>query len=174
MLNAPDSWSAADPNMDRVSPPSSLDERSYEAMLIVHRYALYVAAATAVWQTPLWALSSPTVTVLQLKMLGALAEHYGAPFSPAAAKPVLASLAGGVLSYVISRLPALMAVKAWLLTIPAIGVPLRFASGPGLLAAYTWVLGRAFLRHFEAGGGVTDFDVRAFQTEALRALAFRR
>ena len=70
-----------------------------------------------------------------------------------------------------SRLPVLMAVKAWLLTIPAIGVPLRFATGPALLAAYTYVVGRAFARHFEAGGDLTDFDISRFKAETLRALA---
>lgn len=160
--------------MDRASSHSSLAQRSYEAAQIVNRHALYVAGATAGWQTLLWALSSPAVTVLQLKMLAALAEHYRVPFSPATAKPVLASLTGGVLSYMISRMPILMAVKAWLLTIPAVGVPLRFASGPALLAAYTYVLGHAFMQHFEAGGDVVDFDLRTLKAEALRTLAFRR
>jgi hypothetical protein len=161
------------PNMNRATPSPSPAQRSYAAKQIVHRHALYVAAATAGWQTPLWAVSSPAVTVLQMKMLGALAEHYDVPFSQASAKPVLASLAGGALSYVISRLPLLMAVKAWLLTIPAIGIPLRFATGPALLAAYTVLLGGAFARHFEAGGDLTNFDVSRFNVEALRALKAR-
>lgn len=159
--------------MDLANPAVSPAQRSYKARQIVHRHALYVAAATAGWHTSMWALSSPAVTVLQLKMLAALAEHYSVPFSQASAKPVLASLAGGALSYIVSRLPLLMAVKAWLLTIPAVGIPLRFATGPALLATYTYVLGSAFGRHFEAGGDLTDFDVSRFKTETLRALAIR-
>ena len=157
--------------MDRAGRPVSSAQRSHEATQIVHRYAVYVGAATAGWNTAFWPVSSPLVTALQLKMLRSLAEHYGIAFSPASAKPLIASLAGGAMSYVISRMPILMAVKTWMVAIPVIGVPLRFATGPILLAAYTTVVGKAFARHFEAGGSVTDFDVRRFKVEALRAIA---
>lgn len=86
-----------------------------------------------------------------MRMLSALAEHYGIPFTPASVKPALASIAGGALSYAVSGTPVLIFMKAWLLTIPAIGIPLRFATGPALLATYTYFLGRAFAEHFEAG-----------------------
>jgi uncharacterized protein (DUF697 family) len=152
--------------------PFSQAERHFTAMQIVNRHVIYVVGATAAWQSPLWALSSPAVTVLQLKMLGALANHYDVAFSQTSAKPVLASIAGGFLNYAISRLPLFMAVKAWMLTVPVIGLPLRFATGPTLLGAYTYVLGLAFTNHFEAGGDLTDFNVEAFNREALRLVSF--
>lgn len=159
--------------MDAAEPTRSPAVRRYEAMRVVRRHALYVAAASAAWQTPCWALSSPVVTVLQLKMLAALAGHYHVPFSSAKIKPVLASLAGGFLNYTVSRLPLFTVAKAWLTVVPVIGIPLRVASGPAILAGYTYVLGRAVTRHLEAGGNLDDVDLASFRNEALRLLATR-
>jgi uncharacterized protein (DUF697 family) len=143
-------------------------EHAYRATQIIHRYTVYAAGATALWPTPLWPVSSPAVTALQLQLLSALAAHYNVPFSRAKFTPLVASLGGGVLSYGIGQMPWSIAVKAWLLTVPVIGVPLRFASGPIVLAAYTYALGRAFASHLAQGRDADSFDMREVRTEALR------
>jgi hypothetical protein len=143
-------------------------------MQIVNRHAVYVAGATAGWQTALWALSSPAVTAVQLKMLSDLSHHYEIEFAQDIAKPLVLSLAGGVLSYAISRLPLLMIMKALLLAVPVVGVPLRFASGPAIMAVYTYFLGKAFVQHYESGGNLADFNRAAFIAETRKALGLGR
>src|SRR4051812_19106143 len=95
-------------------------EHAYRATQIVHRHVVYAAGATALWPTPLWAISAPAVTAMQLRMLSQLAQHYDASFSPATLTPIVASVGGGLLSYGIARLPWSMAAKAWLLAVPVI------------------------------------------------------
>jgi uncharacterized protein (DUF697 family) len=143
---------------------------AYRATQIIHRHVAYAAGATALWPTELWPVSAPAVTTLQLRMLSKLAEHYDAQFSPATLAPIVASLSGGLLSYGLGRLPWSVAAKAWLLAVPVIGLPLRFATGPVALGGYTYALGRAFAAHLAAGGATDTFNVSDFRMGMLRSL----
>lgn len=137
-------------------------DRRQSAMDIVARSTLYCAVAT---RLPFWWATSPSITGLQLKMLSEISSVYGVEFNQDLAKPMIASVAGGILNLVISENPLTLMLKTWVVAIPVVGIPLRFGIGPVTVAAYTYVLGRAFIRHYEAGGTYHDFSVANFRTE---------
>jgi uncharacterized protein (DUF697 family) len=129
---------------------------------IVRHHAVLCASASLL---PLWWAASPSITALQLKMLSELSRAYGIEFSQEFGKPLIASLAGGGMSLWMSRSPAMWAVKGAVMSIPIIGVPLRYFTGPAIIAGYTWVLGQAFIRHYESGGTYLDFHVGKLREE---------
>ena len=128
--------------------------RAAQAMAIVRHHT--ILCAESMW-IPWWWASSPSITVLQLKMLTEVSRVYGIDVDPDRAKAIVASLGGGFLSLVIAQPPLSIAAKAWGLASPVVGIPLRFGTGPAIRAAYTWFLGRAFVDHHEAGGTYHDF-----------------
>ena len=132
------------------------------AHALVRHYSILCAEAALL---PVWWASSPSITGLQLKMLEEISRVYGVDFDRDKTKPMLASLGGGGLSFLISKHPISLAAKAWMLSIPVIGVPLRIGTGPAIMGAYTWLLGRAFIRHYESGGTYLDFRVTSIFSE---------
>ena len=138
----------------RETPDSSEAER---ALAIVRHYT--ILCAEAMW-IPFWWASSTSISALQLKMLEEVSQVYGVEIAPDRTKALIASLGGGGLSLVISQHPVSVAVKAWVLAIPIIGIPLRFGTGPAIMAGYTWLLGQAFIAHYESGGTYLDFTLR--------------
>ncbi len=140
------------------------------AAAIVRRHAALCAGAAIV---PVWWAASPSITALQLKMLSELSNAYGVEFAQDFAKPLLASLAGGGLSLMMSQHPVSLALKRWVVGIPVVGLPLRFGTGPAIIAAYPWVLGHAFIRHYESGGTYLDFHLGRVR-EAVHDLARRQ
>jgi uncharacterized protein (DUF697 family) len=141
------------------------------AAAIIRHYAILCAEATLL---PWWWAASPSTAALQLKMLAEISEAYGVPFDADRAKPMLAALGGGGLSFLIAQHPLGLAFKAWLLAIPVVGLPLRLGTGPAIMATYTWLLGRAFVSHYAAGGTYHDFHVTAIAREAQRAVGMAR
>jgi uncharacterized protein (DUF697 family) len=141
--------------------------RRLRAMDSVARYTLLAAVSTRI---PYWWATSPSVTALQLKMMADVSEVYGVEFEQDLARPIAASVAGGVLNLVLSQNPITVALKAWVVTVPVVGIPLRFAAGPAAVACYTYVLGRAFVRHYEAGGSYHDFTAEMVRAELSRLL----
>ena len=47
-------------------------------------------------------------------------------------------------------------------SVPLIGKLLQWGTGPFSLAMYTYLLGMAFVHHFETGGSFESFDRRQF------------
>lgn len=123
---------------------------------------------------PWWWAASPSITGLQLKMLAEISDLYGIEFSQHKTKPILASLTGGGLSFTIGQHPYALAFKGWLLSIPVVGIPLRFGTGPAIMAAYTWLLGHAFMSHYESGGTYESFRPSVVGDELVRALGIKR
>jgi uncharacterized protein (DUF697 family) len=130
----------------------------------MERVRVYSAMSVAASLVPVWWLSTPSVTSVQLKMLAELSQLYHVDFAQDVTRPILASLAGGGLNLLFSRHPVSWAIKAGVSSIPIIGLPLRVAGGPAILAAYTYQLGRAVTRHYESGGSYVSFDYREFAT----------
>jgi uncharacterized protein (DUF697 family) len=137
--------------------------RKLLAMDIVARDTLLCAVASRV---PYWWANSPSVTALQLKMLSEISRLYDVEFAQDLARPLVASIAGGGLNLILSQNPVSVALKTWIVTVPVVGILLRFGTGPAVVGAYTYVLGRAFVRHYEAGGSYHDFTSRQFREEA--------
>jgi uncharacterized protein (DUF697 family) len=127
------------------------------ALAIVRHYT--ILCAESMW-IPFWWASSPSITALQLKMLEEVSRVYGVEVSRDRTRALVASLGGGGLSLIMSRHPVGLAVKAWVVGIPIVGIPLRFGTGPAIMAGYTWLLGRSFVTHHESGGTYLDFRMR--------------
>jgi len=151
------------------NPRPDADLIHLQAMSIVLDHALLVAGASIV---PIWWASSPSITGVQLKMLSELSKLYGTDFADDFAKPLLASLGGGFLSLLVSQNPLSMRLKGAILAIPVVGIPLRYGTGPAIMAAYTYVLGKAFARHYESGGSYLDFHARQLREELYEAIGF--
>ena len=136
-------------------------------MDVVVKYTVLCAVASRV---PAWWANSASVTGLQLKMLAELASVYDVEFRQDLARPMIGSLAGGGLSFIVSQNPIAMALKLWIVTIPIVGIPLRFATGPAIIGGYCYMLGRAFVDHYEAGGTYHDFNPAKFRATVRAAL----
>lgn len=134
-------------------------------MDIVARDTLFCAMASRV---PYWWATSPSITGLQLTMLARVSQVYGVEFSQDLARPIVASLAGGGLNLLLAQNPISVALKAWVLTVPVIGLVIRFGTGPLVVASYTYLLGRAFIRHYEAGGSYHNFTSLNVRHEVAR------
>lgn len=112
----------------------------------------YVLIATGFALVPFPVVNIAVVLALQVKLVHKLAHLYGVPFESRIAKPLLVSLlsccavsVGGIV---------LMGVG---ITIPA----LRTLVGGGFvgsLAGTTLAISEIFIRHFEAGGTLLNFD----------------
>jgi hypothetical protein len=124
------------------------------ALAIVRHYT--ILCAESMW-IPFWWASSPSITALQLKMLEEVSRVYGVEVSRDRTRALVASLGGGGLSLIMSRHPVSLAVKAWVVGIPIVGIPLRFGTGPAIMAG---LLGRSFVTHHESGGTYLDFRMR--------------
>jgi len=133
----------------------------------VVKYTVLCAIASRV---PAWWANSASVTGLQLKMLTELSSVYDVEFRQDLARPMLGSLAGGGLSFVVSQNPLAMAAKFWIAAIPVVGIPLRFAAGPAIIGGYCYMLGRAFVDHYEAGGTYHDFNPAKLRATVRAAL----
>ena len=132
-----------------------------DAVEAVGRYAL-LAASTPLIPVPV--VDSLTMGGVQVAMIEELSRHYGQDFSKNIAQTALGAGGGGLLSFFISQSGPAMALKTLVLTIPVIGPLLRFGTGPLILASYTYVLGMAFIHHYETGGKFVDFDQKKFRT----------
>ena len=131
--------------------------RPARALEIVRHYT--ILCAEAMW-IPFWWAGSPAITALQMNMLREVSQVYGVDVAPDRTRAIVASVGGGGLSLLISKHPLSIVAKAWVLSIPVLGIPLRFGTGPAIMAAYTWWLGRAFVTHYETGGTYLDFRMR--------------
>jgi uncharacterized protein (DUF697 family) len=141
------------------------------SLAIVKHYT--ILCAEAMW-IPFWWASSPSITALQLKMLEEVSQVYGVEIAPDRTKALVASLGGGGLSLIISQHPLSLALKAWVLAIPVIGIPLRLGTGPAIMAGYTWLLGQAFITHYESGGTYLDFRMRQVGSQLREAVGMPR
>src|SRR5262245_36391848 len=94
--------------------------RHLRAMDVVERYTLFCAASN---RLPYWWATSPSITALQLKMLAEVSREYGVEFEQNLVRPIVASIGGGALNLFFSRNPFMMALKAWVVTVPVVGIP---------------------------------------------------
>jgi uncharacterized protein (DUF697 family) len=154
-----------------MSPSAPTASPSAQALAIVRHYT--ILCAEAMW-IPFWWASSPSITALQMKMLAEVSRVYGVEVSPDRTRALVSSLGGGGLSLIISQHPVSVAVKALVLAIPIVGIPLRFGTGPAIMAGYTWLLGQAFVTHHESGGTYLDFRMRQVATQLRESVGVPR
>lgn len=120
----------------------------------------YVIASVTASIVPIPLFDIAAVTAIQLRMIQKLSQLYGTPFSERAARNVITALAGGVLGYGVGAAVGISLTKA----IPGIGWMLGMVSMPAIAGGSTYAIGRAYLKHFEDGGSVFDFDVESMRT----------
>ena len=125
-------------------------ERLAGAQSLAQNYVL-VAAGLALVPVPLADLFG--IMALQVKLVHGLARHYGVPFKTRIAQSLLASLLSGLSATLVGRVLASLA-KA----VPGLG---NLAGSGGMavgFASVTYAVGAIFIRHFESGGSLLDFD----------------
>ena len=120
----------------------------------------YVIASVTARIVPVPLFDIAAVTAIQLRMIQKLSQLYGTPFSESAVRNVITALAGGVLGYGVGAAVAISLTKA----IPGVGWMLGMVSMPAIAGGSTYAIGRAYLKHFEEGGSVFDFDVESMRS----------
>jgi predicted flap endonuclease-1-like 5' DNA nuclease len=136
-------------------------ERLADAENLARHYVL-AAAGLALVPVPLADLIG--VMALQVKLVHGLAGHYGVPFKASLAQSLLASLLSGASATLVARALASLA-KA----VPGLG---SLAGGGAAVsfASVTYAVGAVFIRHFESGGSLLDFDSQKTQPLFRQAL----
>lgn len=113
-----------------------------------------VAWAMGAGLVPIPVVDMVAVTAIQIDMLKQLASLYQVDFSETRLKSWIAALSSGVMS----KLGAGM-IKF----VPFIGSVVGGISMSVLSGASTYAVGQVFVRHFESGGTLLDFDVNKFK-----------
>ena len=124
-------------------------ERLARAHSLVQNYVL-ASAGIALVPVPLLDLAG--ITAVQVKLVHGLAKHYDVPFKENIAKSLVAALLSGASSVLL--------VKGLVSLAKAIPVLGTLASGSIAIsgASVTYAVGEVFIRHFESGGTLLDFD----------------
>ncbi len=138
--------------------PGANPSRRGAGIRIVRRYMAWSGAAGLL---PLPAVDVASAAAVQVKMLHSLSFLYGVPFNAALARQLIMALLGGGGSVMLA-LPAASAAK----TVPVVGPVASLLLSPALTTLSCYVIGRAFLGHFEAGGTLETFDVSAIKAAA--------
>ena len=123
-----------------------------QAIRIVHEYMGWSAGGGLI---PVPLVDLAAISLVELKMVHALANLYGVPFSRSAAKSIIGALIGGGGTFVLAA-PAASVVKF----VPIVGQFFGMLTEPAIAAAATYALGKVFIQHFESGGSLLDFNVR--------------
>ena len=124
-------------------------ERLARAHNLVQNYLL-ASASIALVPVPLLDLAG--ITALQIKLVHSLAKLYDVPFKEDIAKSLVAALLSGA--------STILLIKGLVSLAKAIPVLGTLAGGSIAIsgASVTYAVGEVFIRHFESGGTLLDFD----------------
>jgi len=142
------STSSANPEKDDAS--DTPEQRTATASKLVDRFALWSGVAGLI---PAPIIDVFAVGGLQLQMLNRLSQIYGVPFAENRGKALIASLAGSWIPAT-SGIGAASAFKF----VPILGTLVAGFVMPVLSAGATYAIGNAFIKHFESGGTLLDFN----------------
>jgi len=120
------------------------------ASRLVDRFAVWSGVAGII---PVPGVDVVAVGSLQIQMLRRLSQMYEIPFSENRGKALIAALAGALLPSA-STIGIVSTVKA----VPILGSIVGGLSMPVLSAGATYAIGQAFIKHFESGGTLLDFN----------------
>ncbi len=138
---------------------SEMGEPFQSAMATVYRYSA-LSAATGLIPMPLVDMAG--FMAMQLMMLKKLCSQYNVPFDSQRSKSAIAILASGLSSTYLAASSTKL--------VPFIGA-FSIAAMPAVNGAFSYAVGRVFIRHFESGGTFLDFDadkVRGYFNEQFR------
>lgn len=91
-------------------------------------------------------------------MVKRLCTIYGVPFKANAARGILSAIGSTLGAVGVTTGVALSAAKL----IPGIGTAAALVSLPVANAAFTYVVGKVFIAHFESGGTLLDFNIKDY------------
>ncbi len=114
----------------------------------------YVYASVAAGFIPAPALDLAAITGIQLKMIHAITKVYGVSFSKEIVKSTIASLLGALST----RTVATAGLASLLKSLPLVGSIAGALAVPTISGAATYAVGKVFIKHFEAGGTLLDFN----------------
>jgi uncharacterized protein (DUF697 family) len=126
------------------------ERRAELAKQVVDRFALWGGVAGLI---PVAVVDVVAVGGVQVQMLRRLSQIYGVAFSENRGKALIASLAGSMIPAT-SAFGAASALKA----VPIIGTIAGGFVMPVLSGGATYAIGQAFVKHFESGGTLLDFN----------------
>lgn len=133
------------------------------AQNIILRHTIASAGAGLI---PLPLADLAAVTAINLDMLRDLSKLYGVEFRGELARSAVLSL----LASVGGPLLAMGPVASLLKVVPGAGSVLGGLAMPGMVGGLTYAVGRVFVRHFESGGTLLDFDAARFKELFKREL----
>ncbi len=135
-------------SVDTSSAPA--EPREEVALKLVDRFAIWSGVAGLI---PVPLVDSVAVGGVQVQMLRRLSQIYEVPFSENRGKALIAALAGALLPLT-STIGIYSTVKA----VPLLGAIVGAFAMPALSAGATYAIGQAFIKHFESGGTLLDFN----------------
>lgn len=99
---------------------------------------------------PVPVIDMVAVAAIQLMMIKRLCSHYEMEYSKQRVKAIVASLTGSMYTAII--------VGSLFKAMPFIGPVFAVASAVAVSGGVTYAVGKVFIKHFEAGGTLLDFD----------------
>jgi uncharacterized protein (DUF697 family) len=126
----------------------------------------HTAVATGAGFIPVPLADFVVIAAAQLSLLYRLCRIYRVPFSPEAARSVVASLVGAAVPSGVAPLLLASSLKA----IPGIGTAFGSVATPALAAGVTYAVGRVFVTHLESGGTLLDFSADGMRAHFEKAL----
>ncbi|MGI9211888.1 MAG: YcjF family protein [Methylococcaceae bacterium] len=113
----------------------------------------YVIASTGLGLIPVPAADLVALMALEVKLVHGLAKHFEVPFKENLGKSLVSSLVSGGSSAI-----AIMGLSSLAKAVPALGTLGGGASVAITAGAVTYAVGEVFIKHFESGGTMLDFD----------------
>jgi uncharacterized protein (DUF697 family) len=137
-----------EPTAQAAEPVPAFDDRQNKARAII-RHSTKVAAWVGLVPIPL--LDMVGLLGVQATMIRDLARLYDLEIGTQRVKTLLVSLSGSVGGATIGKSIALSLLRG-------LAAPLGVIAGPSSAATFTWAVGTAFNRHFQAGGQLHTFS----------------
>ena len=125
----------------------------------------YVITSTALGLIPLPLVDLAGFMALQIKLVHGLTKHYGVPFKENLVKSLVTSLISGAGSII-----GVMGISSISKLVPGLGTLGGGASVAITAGAVTYAVGQVFVRHFESGGTLLDFDPKKMRDVFKRKL----
>lgn len=167
---SPSNEIVARPDVEAAAAASAEPERASSregAARIVRDHVPFAVGAGLI---PLPFVDLAVIGALQLKLLQALARHYGVPFQRTQAEAIVTSLLGSVGGTVVTS----SALGSVLKFVPVLGALVSLTTLPVASGAITYAMGHLAIDHFESGGTMATFDLDVAQQAFERKIAEAR
>jgi uncharacterized protein (DUF697 family) len=127
------------------------DGRETAAKETIHKN---MAWSMGIGLLPFPVLDAAVLVALQVRMVRDISRIYRVPFSKNRGKSLILSLLGEINAVTLAR----FAYRGFLKYLPGFGSLLGMTSAAALAGATTYGIGKVFVKHFELGGTLLDFD----------------